>query len=152
MSEDDGRLEPDEFIGKLVKDPGNPGAVRVVGFGLGESDRPSHWRLYIDGDLTEYLEFRKEDCLNGKERRDGYTIVWLKQDARVSHTRTEKAAMRFTGGGPVRRFLSSTGFAAMINNGGGGLGTGTGTLVTSDYCCCWTINRGFQTSNLCGPA
>lgn len=152
MSEDDDPIQPDEFIGKLVPDPANPGAFSVIGFGLGESDRPQYWRLYLDADLTEYLEFRKEDCLNGKERRDGYTMVWLKHDARVTHTRTEKAALRYFGGGPFRRFLSSTGFAAMQQGGGGGLGTGTGTLATGDYCCCMTIRRGFQTTDLCGPA
>jgi len=148
MSESyEGPLGPDEFIGKLVPDPSSPGACRMVGFGLGESDRSAYWRLYINADLTEYLEFRKEDCLNGKERRDGYTIVWLKRDARVTHIRSEKAALQFVGG-PARRFLRPTGFAAMISNGG--LGTGGG-CTSGPQCCMFTIPRGFQTTDFCGP-
>ena len=150
MSESgEGPLGPDELIGKLVPDSSNPGVCRLVGFGLGESDRSAYWRLYINGDLTEYLEFRKDDCLNGKERRDGYTIVWLKRDARITHIRSEKAALEFVRG-PVRQFLRPTGFAAMAS--GAGLGTG-GMATSGPQCCCLTIpiGRGFYTTDLCGP-
>jgi len=136
----DSRLEPDELIGRLVPDPSNPGLISVVGFGLGVSDRSAYWRLYIDRDLTEYLEFRKEDCLNGKERRDGHTIVWLKRDAKIAHTRTQEAAMLFVRG-HIRGILPSTGFEAMQGGGGGG-GGGLGGCTRNEQCCWFTLPRG----------
>jgi hypothetical protein len=153
----EGPIGPDELIGKLVPDPSNPGVKRVVGFGLGESDREPYWRLYLNPDLTEYLEFRKEDCLHGEEHRQDRTTVWLKRDARVTFTRTEEAALAFVRGRLRERFLRSTGFAMMArNNGGGGLGNqeGTGGCFATNLCCCASnTTRGFQeTSDLCEPA
>ena len=146
----EGPIQPDDWVGKVVPDPENPDVRRVVGFGLGESDRPAYWRLYLNSDLTEYLEFRKEDCLHAKQLESGgYTVAWLKPDAKIAHTRTQEAALEFLRGDIRSRFLGSTRFAV---TGGGGVGGGGLGFTKGPQCCCLTIKREFQTSDLCGPA
>jgi hypothetical protein len=130
MSKDrEGPIQPDDLIRRLVPDPANPDVERLVGFRLGESDRSGYWRLYIDMDLSDYLEFRKDDVLDGKELPDGSTVVW------------QKAAEQFLSGDISERFLRATGFPALARAIGVGVATGTGTFV-NNQCCCITARRG----------
>jgi hypothetical protein len=133
-------IEPDELIGKLVPDPENPGVRRVVGFGLGVSDRPGYWRLYVNPDLTEFLEFRKDDCLHAKESRDR-TVAWLKPDAKIARTWTDEATLQSIRGDIRNEFLRPTGFAALARATGGGGQGGLGTCATRENCCLFTIVR-----------
>jgi hypothetical protein len=134
----DGPIKPGELIGRIVPDPENPDVLRVAGFKLGESDRAAYWRLYLTIDLSDYFEFKKEAVLDGKEFPDGTTIVWLKPDAKVTQTRTQRAAQQFLAGDLGAGFLRATGFAARAATGGG-VGTGTGTL--NPTVCCMTVRR-----------
>jgi hypothetical protein len=94
--------------------------------------------LYLNADLTEYLEFKKESVLDGKEFADGSTMVWLKPDAKVTRTRTQKAALQFFAGDIGAGFMRATGFARASTGGVGNEGTG-GTL--NPTVCCFTIRR-----------
>jgi hypothetical protein len=135
---DNGPIKPNEQMGRLVPDPENPDVLRLVGFRLGVSDRDAYWRLYLDADLSDYLEFRKESVLDGKEYEET-TTVWLRPDAKVTHTRTLTAAMGFLSGGLAAEFLRPTGFLGRAT-GLGRVGTGTGTL--NPTVCCFTRGGG----------
>jgi hypothetical protein len=134
-------IKPGELIGRLVPDPENPDVQRLLGFRLGESDRPAYWRLYLNADLSDYLEFKKESVLDGKEFPDGTTMVWLKSDAKITRTRPQKAALPFLVGDIGSGFLRSTAsaLARAATGGAGNEGTGTGTL--NPTVCCFTIRR-----------
>jgi hypothetical protein len=141
--DNEGPIKPGELIGRIVPDPENPDVQRIRGFRLGESDRAGYWRLYLDADLSDYLEFKKESVLDGKEFPDGSTMVWLKPDARITRTRTQKAALQFLAGDIGSGFLRATAFAlARAAGGGAGAGNeGTGTGTLNPTVCCLTVRR-----------
>src|SRR6185436_9027257 len=127
MSKDDEPIKPSELIGRLVPDPENPDVQRLRGFRLGESDRAAYWRLYLDTDLSDYLEFKKESVLDGKQLPDGSTMVWLKVDAKITRTRTQRSALQFLTGDITSGFPRATGLGSLARASNGGLGNeGTG--------------------------
>jgi hypothetical protein len=86
-------LVPDTIIDKLVPDPSNlTQTKRRVGW-LGKSTREGYARLYLNLSLSSYAEFRKEDVIHtvplaSEQRPLGGTVVFLRQDADILHTRT----------------------------------------------------------------
>lgn len=87
------KLEPDELIKRLMPDASQVPDVRLlVGF-LGKSTREGYWRLYLTLTLNEYVEFDEDDVvfshpLEDDENRLGGTLVWVRRDANLQHTRT----------------------------------------------------------------
>src|SRR5207248_7529910 len=87
-------LKPDALVEKLVVDPTKTPDVHVlVGF-LGRSSEAGNWRLYLTPQLDSYAEFSAEDVvhtqpLDTAQSSLGGTIVWLKRNATLQHTRTE---------------------------------------------------------------
>ncbi len=87
------RLEPDDLINRLLPDASQLPDVRVlVGF-LGKSTRQGYWRLYFTLTLDEYVEFAETDVVHShafgsEESRLGGTLVWVRREANLQHTRT----------------------------------------------------------------
>jgi hypothetical protein len=87
------RLVADPIVDALMPDPnGTSTAIPLVGF-LGRSPSAGHWRLYLSLAFTEYVEFREADVIDSfRSHRSnpqiGGTIVWLRKQATVRHTRT----------------------------------------------------------------
>jgi hypothetical protein len=91
-------LQEDAFVEGLIHDPTQPAPPFGVFEGLlGKSPRRGYWRLYLDIELTRYLEFKEEDVLASatipkKQSRLGLegTKLWLKRDATITHTITKQ--------------------------------------------------------------
>jgi hypothetical protein len=95
-----GKLEAEEFVAQIIKDPVNPPGVRALMGYLGPGVRDGIWRLYSSLDLDDYIEFDAADKVHawkvpalagatGLTR----TIVWLKRDARVWHSRMQRRTL-----------------------------------------------------------
>jgi hypothetical protein len=88
-------LSQHPFVEKLMPDPAQP-ATRTIQFeGLvGKSTRgEDYWRLYFDRELSDYIEFHKDDVLNTETIAKEHspmglesTRVWLKRDATITRT------------------------------------------------------------------
>ena len=107
-------LRQDELIEKLVPDPAAPPDVIVlVGF-LGKSSRAGYVRLYITPKLNDYFEIREKDVVLTQSLATelnplGGTVVWVRREADLLHTRTTaaQAAAEFLGG-PIMDSFSGT--------------------------------------------
>src|SRR5262245_29838516 len=85
----------DDLVDRLVPDPANPDVRRLVGFLLGKSHRDEYWRLYLNGDLTQYLEFKKADTIHAKQVTSSQTVVWVKPQTRVQLFQTGSVQVEF---------------------------------------------------------
>ncbi len=95
---DEKKPDIDDLADRLVPDPTNPDVRRMVGFLLGKSHRDDHWRLYLNGDLTQYLEFRKADTVHAKQISGTQTVVWVKAQTRVQLFQTGSMPVEFLRG------------------------------------------------------
>lgn len=90
--ETQGKLNEDKLVRSLVPDPSKvPDARVLVGF-VGKSARERHWRLYLNPNLNEYVEFADSDVLHsqpleGSDHPLGGTVVWFKREANLVRTR-----------------------------------------------------------------
>ena len=106
-------LKEDEVVARLVPDPADPPeAVRLAGY-LGRSTRRGFWRLYQTLELNEYVEVAEEDILHSEPLGEGEgsprgTVLWVRRDATLQHTRTEsmRAQADFLRGDITGGFLS----------------------------------------------
>jgi hypothetical protein len=128
------KLEPDVLIERLVPDASQIPDVRVlVGF-LGKSTRERHWRLYLTPTLNEYVEFAEDDVMHSHafesdESRLGGTMVWVRREANLQHTRTvsREAQADFLQGGIAASVAMRCGlprilpFQAQFYQPGGGI-------------------------------
>jgi hypothetical protein len=86
----DKKPKRDNFISKIVKDPTNPPKTILLKGYLGESSEEGHTRLYLDAQLSNYVEVPDDAILHEqdvpKEQSPlGETYVWIDQDAQVIH-------------------------------------------------------------------
>ena len=97
-SQDGKKLRQDDVVGRVVRDPTNVDAKKLVGLFLGNSNREGCWRLYLTAGFDHYVEFRKEDTLDGERFPSGRIVVWVKAGTRVQETRTESMPVEFLQG------------------------------------------------------
>jgi hypothetical protein len=102
---DDGDIKEDEIIRRLVPNASSPQVAPIRGFLLGNSDREEYWRLYLNIELTRFIEFRKEDTLHAKQFAPGRTVVWVKQGTKVQESQTRTAPVEFLQGEIRRGFF-----------------------------------------------
>ena len=85
----------DELINNLVSDPSQtPDTKVLVGF-LGKSNRAGYLRLYLTPELNSHVEIAQDDLLHSQslataENPLGGTMVWVRSDADLIYTRSEK--------------------------------------------------------------
>jgi hypothetical protein len=70
----------------LVPNAGEPPDVRVLVGSLGRSDRDGYWRLYLNPELTTYVEVAEDDVRHVDEIRDPQTgisadAIWVDRAA-----------------------------------------------------------------------
>lgn len=106
-------LNEDEIIENLVPNPSQVPNVRVLAGFLGKSSREGYWRLYSTAQLNEYVEIREADIvhyqrLSSEQSSLGGTLIWVKRDAELQHTRTTsgQAQASFFQGDISARFLN----------------------------------------------
>lgn len=82
VSNDDDGLQEASFISAIAPDPHNvPDSVVVVGY-LGRSTTSGRWRLYLNPDLSTFVEFDRSDVLHtevlaSSSEESERTRVWI---------------------------------------------------------------------------
>ena len=124
-------LRPDDIIGRIAPQGGNPDIKTIHGVFLGESTRPGHLRLYTSINLDRYFEFPKESALGSERFPPHQIVVWLKPDTRVTVITSVSGPVEFLQGGLASRHMSARSFDR-IGVGGGGGGGGVGGCCRSN--------------------
>ena len=63
-------------------------------------------RLYLNTDLTHYLEFRKEDTVHAHQISPTRVFVWVRGGAQVQEVRTRSMQVEFLRGELIRDHLN----------------------------------------------
>lgn len=94
-------------------DPDDGGAIVRFGF-VGRSTIQGHSRLYLDPELSSYLEFREDEVLhvsklNTQNPRLALSAIWFKSDAKLREVslRVMRGQARFVAGPITDQFLRS---------------------------------------------
>jgi hypothetical protein len=78
--------QPDDFVGKVVKDPANPPNAAVVQGYVGRSDADDHIRVYADPSLQSYVDIPADAVLHSErlpaeQSPLGGSVVWVDANA-----------------------------------------------------------------------
>jgi hypothetical protein len=97
-----------DWIRKVVRDPKEPAdALALTGY-LAESAKEDHHRLYLDVNLSSYVDIPAEDVVHGQRVQEGSTlaevIVWVRREARLSYGPTAAQAGGFFDGSIIDQF------------------------------------------------
>lgn len=84
------RLRYDEFVERIVKDPKEPPGVTLLSGYLGASSEEACVRLYLDEELSRYVEIPEKAILHTQELTPeqsplGGSLVWIDSGAEVAH-------------------------------------------------------------------
>jgi len=114
------------LVEALVPDPAKPPAkaVRLHGY-PGPSTDPDATRLYLDHELSSYVEVPKEAIRHSQTLdNDAGTILWVDPKASLTHSTTQSQEVQadFLSGGISQQHLA----AAAVGTGLGGLGATSG--------------------------
>jgi hypothetical protein len=131
-------LPQDPLIGQLVPDPSRiPNLIVLVGF-LGRNTREDeeddgYRRLYLTPALNDYITFKRAAIVHHKplsphQSLVGGSVVWLKRDATVQHTRIESRQVQaeFLQGKIMDFARASTPGSSTPTGPSGGSGGGSG--------------------------
>lgn len=117
MAEDN--LPPKDFADALVEDPANPPQLQALSGYRGRSAKEGHTRLYLDPELSGWVDIPDDAILLTREVQDDYglgkSVVWAKLDAQL-----EQGPQAADGGGTGADFLQ--GQVAQDLGGGGAAG------------------------------
>ena len=80
----------DDFVAKIVTDPRNPPNTLLLKGYIGASSEEGHVRLYLDSELSDYVEVPEAAILHSQDiPKDkspiGGSYVWIQRDATVIH-------------------------------------------------------------------
>jgi hypothetical protein len=102
-----------EFNERVSRLRPGPDIRALRGFALGRSPDESQWRLYLNADLTHFLEFDSGDVVHAEETKPGSTIIWVKRNARVTEFTSRTLPVEFLQGEVRSGFLR--GLAGLTN-------------------------------------
>src|SRR5947207_11181697 len=88
MPEQKRKFKVADFVSKIVKDPNAPPNTLLLQGYLGDSSDEGHVRLYLDPQLSDYVEIPENAILHTQDIPDatlGETYVWITQDAELIH-------------------------------------------------------------------
>ncbi|HEX8115968.1 MAG TPA: hypothetical protein VF521_01735, partial [Pyrinomonadaceae bacterium] len=98
-------LRYDDFVGRIVQDPKAPPNVLLLSGYLGSSSDEGHVRLYLDEELSRYVEIpekaiRHTQELPAEQSPLGGSLVWIDREAEVLHgaAGTERRSATFLEG------------------------------------------------------
>ncbi len=80
----------DDFVSKIVTDPKNPPNTLLLKGFIGASSETGHIRLYLDNELSDYVEIPEAAILYSQEIPKekspiGGSYIWIQRDATVIH-------------------------------------------------------------------
>jgi hypothetical protein len=112
----DNEIEEDPLVESLVADASAPPDVGCLPGLLGKSSREGYVRLYMDLTFSEFVEIPRSDIVHteslpkAESRITAQTIVWIRDGARLIHTRHTTLDFRkeFLAGPIAQRFLPRT--------------------------------------------
>lgn len=86
-------MEEEEFIQKLVPNPSQPPDVQLLGGYLGKSSQDGYWRLYLNPELTSYVDIAEKDIVHSQSAKNnqnslGGTLLWVRRGTEIKATRT----------------------------------------------------------------
>jgi hypothetical protein len=91
----------DDFVSKIVEDPKSPPQTLLLSGYIGAASVPEHTRLYLDPELSDYVDIPNEAILHVAHRppeqgplRGSY--IWIKRDAELLHAPATTARRRGT--------------------------------------------------------
>lgn len=79
-----------DFVSKIVKDPKQPPNTLLLKGYLGDSSEEGYTRLYLDPQLSDYVEIPADAILHTQDVADdplGGSYIWIQRDAEVIHGR-----------------------------------------------------------------
>ena len=84
------RPQMDDFVSKIVTDPRNPPNTLLLKGYVGASSEEGHVRLYLDNELSEYVEIPEAAILHSQEIPKekspiGGSYLWIQRDASLIH-------------------------------------------------------------------
>lgn len=87
------QLQEEEFIHNLVPNPSQLPDVQLLGGFLGKSSQPEYWRLYLNPELTSYVDIAEKDIVYSQPAYNnqnslGGTMLWVRRGAEIKATRT----------------------------------------------------------------
>lgn len=87
------KLKEEEFIQSLVPNPSQPPDVQLLGGYLGKSSQAGYWRLYLNPELTSYVDIAEKDIVysqaaNNNQNSLGGMLLWVRRGAEIKATRT----------------------------------------------------------------
>lgn len=133
-------IRPAGLADRLVPDPTNPDVRRLTGFLLGKSDRDAVWRLYLNRDLTYFLEFAKADTVHAEQVSPSETVIWVRPQTRVQVTRTGSVPVEFLRGDIIRQqmgqFTDASAMRRMMGVAAQASGCGHCTAACSNEATC----------------
>ena len=82
--------QSDDFVARLVKDPTDPPSLLLLRGYLGASSEEGHVRLYLDEELSRYVEIPKEAIRHARELSPqqsplGGSLLWIDREADLMH-------------------------------------------------------------------
>ncbi|MBV8856143.1 MAG: hypothetical protein JOZ02_04200 [Acidobacteria bacterium] len=106
-------LRYDDFVGRIVQDPNEPPSVTLLSGYLGASSEEGHVRLYLDEELTRYVEIPEKAVRHTQELPPeqsplGGSLLWIDRDAEVLHgaAGSERSRATFLEGQIAHDYLS----------------------------------------------
>jgi hypothetical protein len=92
-------LRQDALVEQLIPDPADhPNSMLLSGF-VSNSTTQGICRLYVNLELTEYLEFSEEDILHRQSLANEQhpmrgSVVWIRRGSTLRHARTHTAHLQ----------------------------------------------------------
>ncbi|HEV2418896.1 MAG TPA: hypothetical protein VGX94_13955, partial [Terriglobia bacterium] len=115
------RHKEEPLVSKLVKDPKAPPSTLLLSGFLGNSSEEDHTRLYLDPQLSDYVEIPNDAILHTEEiPKDqsplGGTYVWIQRDAQVIHGKVgpDRPKAKFLEGQIQQQYMQAAGGAAPV--------------------------------------
>src|ERR1051325_6053156 len=119
MPKQDANAKSSGFVDQIVKDPNNPpNALLLQGY-LGASSEDKHVRLYLDPQLSDYVEIPEDAVLHTvnippEQSPLGGSYVWINADAELTHGKVgaDRPKAKFLEGRIQQQFQGGTGAQA----------------------------------------
>ena len=129
----------DDFVGRIVQDPSQPPDLLLLSGYLGASSEEGHVRLYLDEELSRYVELPEKSIRHTQELSPeqsplGGSLVWLERGAEVLHgsASEERRKATFLEGQIAQDHIGAAGGSGTGGGGGarqaGGAEAGAGPI------------------------
>jgi hypothetical protein len=139
-----------EFVRQIVTDPRNvPDVMRLYGY-PGASSEEHHDRLYLNADLSQYVEVPTNAILHRmavptEQDPNGAVVLWVRQDAALVY----KSA-------PAAQALAQYFAGAIAGAAAAGAAPGAAAALATQHCTiepCFTANVAcLRSVRICGPS